>query len=72
MVNRRAKQGGIEITDQGKKCRAMSYIMEKISMGLIWGTFEESLPDWFGFIRCGGLCPMVINVAPQGLMLPHR
>lgn len=42
------------------------------SMGLVSGLFEESLPDWFGFIKCGGLCPRVINGASQGLTLPPR
>lgn len=42
------------------------------SMGLVSGLFEESLPDWFGFIKCGGLRPRVINGASQGLTLPPR
>lgn len=31
------------------------------SMGLVPEPFEDSLPDWFRFIRCGGLCPLMIN-----------
>lgn len=34
------------------------------SMGLVPGPFEEALPDWFEFIRCGGFCPVMINGAP--------
>lgn len=41
-------------------------------MGLVSGPFEESLPDWFGFIKCGSFCPTVINNATQGPWPPPR
>lgn len=42
------------------------------SMGLVLQPFVESLPDRFGFIKCGGFYPMTINGVPQGLMSLSR